>query len=281
VTESPTVLVTGASGLLGRSLLARPAAARYQVRAMSRRAPARPGGGAATGVQWVVADLATGDGVESAVAGVDTVIHAATDPRGDARRTDVEGTERLLAAAQRASVRHVVYVSIVGIDRVPYAYYRRKLETEDRIRSAPVPWTILRGTQFHDLIDFLFRRFARYPVAFLPTSWLSQPVHVDEFADALWDCVAAGPSRRAPDFAGPEVLRFGDMMRAWLAAQHMRKPMVNLPIWGSMARAFRTGGATAPGRAVGRVAWRQWLAMRYGPAAAAPGKSLDSVAKSA
>jgi uncharacterized protein YbjT (DUF2867 family) len=280
--ESSTVLITGASGMLGRSLLARPAATGYRVRAMSHRAgAARPAAGRSPGTEWVVADLATGDGVEAAVAGIDTIIHAASDPRGDARRTDVEGTERLLAAAEAGGVRHVVYVSIVGIDRVPYPYYRRKLETEDRIRSATVPWTILRGTQFHGFMDRLFRRFARYPVAFVPKSWLGQPVHVDEFADALWDCVVAGPGRRAPDVAGPEVLRYGDMMRAWLAAQRMRKPVLNLPIWGSMAAAFRSGGVTAPGRAVGRTTWRQWLAMRYGGDVAARGHALDSVASSA
>jgi uncharacterized protein YbjT (DUF2867 family) len=273
-TEPPTVLVTGASGMLGRSLLARPAAASYRVRAVSRRPNRSPG------AEWVVADFVTGEGIDAAVDGVDVVIHAATDPRGDARRTDVEGTERLLAAAERAGVRHVVYVSIVGIDRVPYPYYRRKLETEDRIRSAPMSWTILRGTQFHDLIDGLFRRFTRYPVGFAPKSWLGQPVHVDEFADALWECVVAGPRRRAPDVAGPEVLRYGDMMRAWLAARRIRKPVLDLPLWGRMAAAFRSGGATAPGCAVGRVTWGQWLELKYG-GAAARGDALDSVARSA
>jgi len=127
-----------------------------------------------------------------------------------------------------------------------------------------VPWTILRGTQFHDFIDMLFRRFTRHPIGFVPKSWLSQPVHVDEFADALWGCVAAGPGRRAPDFAGPEVLRFGDMMRVWLAAQRRRKLVLDLPLPGRMAQAFRSGGVTAPGRAVGRLTWAQWVTMRYG-----------------
>ncbi len=270
MTEPSTLLVTGASGLLGRSLLARPAAARYHVRAMSRRPSSRPSTGTTSNVEWVVADLATGAGVDAAVTGVDTVIHAASDPRGDTARTDVEGTERLLAAAERAGVRHVIYVSIVGIDRVPYAYYRYKLMAEDRVRSAPVAWTILRGTQFHDLMDFFFRRFTRYPIALLPKSWLGQPVHVDEFADALWGCVAAGPSRRAPDFAGPEVLCWGDMMRTWLAAQRRRKLVLNLPLPGRMANALRAGGVTAPGRAVGRLTWASWVGAKYGrPGAAA------------
>jgi uncharacterized protein YbjT (DUF2867 family) len=253
-----TVLITGASGLLGRSLLMHPAASGYHVRAMSRRASGSGGG------EWVSANLATGNGLDTAVAGVDTVIHAASDPRGDPQRTDVAGTQLLLAAAHLAGVRHVIYVSIVGIDRVPYRYYRQKLMTEDVVRSGTVPWTILRGTQFHDFMDSLFRRFTRFPIGGLPKHWRCQPLHVDEFANALWQCVTAGPSRRAPDVAGPEVLRYGDMVQAWLRAQGRRKLVLNLPIPGRMAAAFRSGGATAPDRAVGRVTWDAWLKSRYG-----------------
>jgi uncharacterized protein YbjT (DUF2867 family) len=225
---------------------------------MSRRASGSGGG------EWVSADLVTGHGLDAAVAGIDTVIHAASDPRGDPHSTDVAGTELLIAAAREAAVRHVIYVSIVGIDRVPYPYYREKLHAEDMVRSGSVPWTILRGTQFHDYMDFLFRRFARFPIGALPKSWLGQPVHVEEFADALWQCVAAGPSRRAPDIAGPEVLRYGDMMRTWLEAQGRHQLVLNLPIPGRTAAAFRSGGATAPDRAVGRMTWGAWLQARYG-----------------
>jgi uncharacterized protein YbjT (DUF2867 family) len=238
---------------------------------MSRRASGSGSG------EWVSADLVTGHGIDAAVAGVDTVIHAASDPRGDPHCTDVAGTELLVAAGRRAGVRHVVYVSIVGIDRVPYPYYRQKLHAEDMIRSGSIPWTILRGTQFHDFMDSLFRRFTRFPIGGLPKSWLGQPVHVGEFADALWQCVAAGPSRRAPDFAGPEVLRYGEMMRAWLRAQARHKMVLNLPLRGRMAAAFRSGGATAPDRAVGQLTWGAWLQTRYGPARS-PAKTLDSSA---
>ena len=195
--------------------------------------------------------------------GVDTIIHAASSPRADTSRTDVEGTRRLLAAAHGAGVRHVIYVSIVGIDRVPYPYYRHKLAAEDVVRGGGVPWTVLRGTQFHDLMDFWMRRFTRFPIGFVPKSWLGQPIHVDEFADGLWACVAAGPSGRAPDVAGPEVLTWGDMLRAWLAARRVRKLVLNLPLFGRVAAAFKRGYATAPERAVGRVTWGEWLRTKY------------------
>lgn len=269
----PTVLVTGASGLLGRKLLARPGGAGFRIRAVSRRAPRATGRDAA--VEWVRADLATGDGLEAALAGADVLLHAASSPRKDTERTDVAGTERLLAAAHAAGVRHAIYVSIVGVDRIPVAYYRYKLAAEGVVERGGVPWTILRGTQFHDFIDAIFRQATRLPVALIPKRWLGQPVHATEFADALWECVAGEPRGRAPDVAGPEVLSYGDMLRTWMAARGMKKPLLNLPLPGSASAALRQGHGTAPDRAVGRLTWGEWVRGKYGPATArtAPSRS--------
>ncbi|MBD0319316.1 MAG: NAD(P)H-binding protein, partial [Gemmatimonadetes bacterium] len=246
----PTILITGASGVLGRALLRRPAAGAYTVRGTGR-------GASGPGAEWVRADLASGEGVDTAVKGADTIIHAASSPRGDTQRTDVQGTMRLIEAARRAGVRHVVYVSIVGIDRVPFAYYRHKLAAEREMQAGRVPWTILRGTQFHDFVDTMFSGMMKPPVGFVPGDFQSQPVHVDEFADALWECVAAGPMKRAPDVAGPQVLRFREMIRSWKAARGIRKPVIHLPLPGAMAAALRRGDGTAPEHAVGRVTWEE------------------------
>ncbi len=250
------VLVTGAAGVLGRSLLGRPAAAGYTLRGMGR-------GATVEGIEWTRADLATGEGLDAAVREVHTIIHAASSPTADTERIDVQGTMRLLEAARRAGVRHFIYVSIVGIDRIPFAYYRHKLAAEREVEAGRVPWTVVRGTQFHDLVDTLFAGMMKLPVGFLPKDFRSQPVHVDDFADALWTHVAAPPARRAPEVGGPEVLRFGDMIHPWMAAHGIRKPVLNLPLPGGLAAAFRQGKATTPDRAVGTLTWRDWLARKY------------------
>jgi uncharacterized protein YbjT (DUF2867 family) len=154
----------------------------------------------------------------------------------------------------------------VGIDGIPFAYYRHKLAAEREVEAGRVPWTILRGTQFHDLVDTVIGGMMRFPVGLVPKDLQSQPVHVDEFADALWERVAAGPAGRAPDVAGPEVLRFGAMAEAWKAARGVRRPIVHLPLPGAVAAALRRGHGTAPDRAVGRVTWAEWLQARYGAA---------------
>jgi uncharacterized protein YbjT (DUF2867 family) len=223
----------------------------------SKRAPS-------DGTEWARADLATGEGLESALAGVDVVIHAASAPRGDTERTDVRGTERLVSAALRAGARHLIYVSIVGIDRLPIGYYRHKMAAESVVQGGGVPWTILRGTQFHDFMDTLVHQMARLPIALAPAGFLAQPVHVNEFADELWGCVGDAARGRAPDVAGPEVLSFADLVRAWLSARGLRKPVLSVPIPGQIAFAMRHGAATAPDRAVGRKTWKEWLASKYG-----------------
>ncbi|MBD0321075.1 MAG: epimerase, partial [Gemmatimonadetes bacterium] len=148
--------------------------------------------------------------------------------------------------------------------RIPFGYYRHKLAAEREVEAGRVPWTVVRGTQFHDFVDTMFAGMMKLPIGFVPKDFRSQPVHVDEFADALWACAAAGPGGHAPDVAGPEVLRFGGMVSAWKAARGSRKPVIHLPLPGAMAAALRRGDGTAPARAVGRVTWDEWLRSRYG-----------------
>lgn len=126
-------------------------------------------------------DLLTGEGLEAAVRGVETVVHCASSPFRKARRVDVEGTGRLLAAAAGAGVSHLVYISIVGVDRASsYPYYRIKLETERIVEGSPVPHTILRATQFYDLVLTAIRFLDRLPVLPVPAGLLGQPVDAAE-----------------------------------------------------------------------------------------------------
>src|SRR4051794_6980079 len=130
------VLVTGGTGVLGRHVVSLARERGHDVRVLSRR----PGAGTHVG------DLATGAGVAEAARGAELVVHAASDTRR-LGRSDLEQTRRLLAAARDA--RHLLFISIVGIDAIPYAYYRRKLACERAVAASGVPHTTLRATQFH------------------------------------------------------------------------------------------------------------------------------------
>jgi uncharacterized protein YbjT (DUF2867 family) len=257
------VLVTGGAGGLGLELLPRLIQAGHSVRGTSRRAA--PG---VAGVEWARSDLATGDGLAEAVNGIETVIHAASSFARDTWNIDVEGTSRLLAACQAEGVRHIIYVSILGIDRIPTGYYKAKLAAEERVAAGGVPWTIQRAPQFYSLVDQVLKGLARYPLVFVPMGYQGQPVDTGEAADVFVDLVRRGPAGRAPDFGGPKVRRLGEMAREWAAARGLHKPLINLPTFGAAAAGFKAGYNTAPGNRVGVLAWEDWLRRAPIPGAA-------------
>lgn len=253
------VLVTGGAGSLGRSLVRALAREGHAARVMSRRA--RPAG-AAEGVEWANADLVTGEGLAAAVEGAEAVVHAASDPRR-AEAVDVGGTRRLLEAARAAGVAHLVYISIVGVDEIPFGYYRRKLAAERLVESSGVPYSVLRATQFHSLVDFLLTQAARVPLVMpLPTDFKFRSVAESEVAGRLSACVGAGPRGRLADFGGPRVQTLGEMARAWKGARGVTKRVVRLPLPGAVAAAFRAGKNTAPDGERGTTGWEEWLSRR-------------------
>jgi uncharacterized protein YbjT (DUF2867 family) len=250
------ILVTGGTGVLGREIVEAAEAAGHTVRVGSRgpRRPAIP-----PEREWAVMDLASGSGIDEAVAGVDAVIHAASDPKRS-QAADVDGTRALVDASRRSGVRHVVYVSIVGIDRIPARYYQHKLAAEAIVSEGGVPCSILRATQFHPFIDQLLTAAARVPLVMpLPAGFQVQSVDVGEVARRLLRCVEAGPGGRLPDFGGPEAMSLRDAARQWREARDVTKPVLPLPLPGHAAAALRAGANTVPAGEHGTLRWNDWL----------------------
>ncbi|MCC2307847.1 SDR family oxidoreductase [Cellulomonas chengniuliangii] len=250
------VLVTGGTGNLGRAVVRTLVDAAVPTRVLSRR-PASPH--VPEPVQWAIGDLLTGEGLDDALADVSAVVNCATDPR---QRRDVEATTRLLIAARAARVPHLVHISIVGVDTVPYPYYAVKRQVEDLIEHGGVPWTILRATQFHDFVDTVLGMLTVGPVTVIPAGMQDQPVDVREVAARLVELAAAGPSGRATDMGGPEVLELAELVRQRDAALGRRGVVWAAPLPGATAAAFRAGGHLTPEHADGRITYAQHLARR-------------------
>jgi uncharacterized protein YbjT (DUF2867 family) len=194
---STVILVTGGTGTLGRRVVPRLQAAGREVRVLSR----------STGD--VTGDLATGEGIEAAVDGVEIVVHLAGSAKGDEQKA-----RTLVAAAKAAGVRHLVYISVVGADRVPvvsgvdramFGYFEAKLAAERVIAESGIPWTTLRATQFHDLLLMTVRQMARLPVVPVPSGFQFQPVDTDEVAARLVELALGAPAGLVPDMARPRV----------------------------------------------------------------------------
>jgi uncharacterized protein YbjT (DUF2867 family) len=257
-----TVLVTGGRGGLGSELTPRLRDAGYTVCIMSR-SPA-PAGGPPAGMEWAQADVRTGAGLAEAMAGADVVVHTATRSFRQARETEVGGTRNVLEAAAAAGVSHVSYISIVGVDQIPFAYYQHKLAAEELVEQSSVPWSILRATQFHTLIDRFLRILVRTPVALLPKDFRFQPVDTGDVAARMVTSIVAGPGGRLTDFGGPETLTFAELARPWLAARRKRSLLVHLPTAGGAASGFRRGLNTTAAGDRGAITWVQWLERTYG-----------------
>jgi uncharacterized protein YbjT (DUF2867 family) len=259
---SPPILVTGGTGTLGQQVVSRLREAGREVRVLSRRSPTGQDGLVVT-----TGDLATGEGLPAAVRGAGTIVHCASNRRGDA-----EATRNLVrAAAQNKASEpgpaHLVYISIVGVDRFPRGYFKAKLEAEGVIADSGLPWTTLRATQFYELIARGASRLAKLPVIPVPAGFVVQPVDSGEVAARLAELALEEPRGRVPDMAGPQILSFADLIRTYLKATG-RRPRPVVPVWTPGIGPIRAGamypqqGAEAT---LGRRTWPDFLAEKPTP----------------
>jgi uncharacterized protein YbjT (DUF2867 family) len=233
-----TIAIAGGTGTVGAEAARELARRGHEVRVLSRHAPEHP------------VDLSDGSGLAAALDGVDVIVNAANGNR----KVLVDGTERLLRAAEDAGVRHYVGVSIIGIDRVGIPYYKAKLAQEELIRRSGVPWTIVRATQFHPYLAGIFATGAKFgivPCLKFPV----QPVDPREVGGVLAETAAAEPLMAITQFAGPEVLSGCELARRWRRQTGSHALPVRLPV----TRALRSGALTDPDARRGSMTFDEWL----------------------
>lgn len=240
------VTVLGGKGLLGRHLVPLLTENGHDV-TVTTRDPA--------GELEARADFTTGEGIEDAIDGEEVIVHLVSDARKPTK-TDIEGTKRLLGVMDG---QHLLYISIVGVDRHPFAYYRAKHEVERLIGDSGVDHTILRATQFHDFVAYFIGAACRPPVALIPKRFVFQPIDTAEVASELARLVETRSPGLQPDMAGPIVHDAEYLARSLMNAKGRERPILNLPVPGRVARAFRDGAHTNPERAVGKRTWDDYL----------------------
>jgi uncharacterized protein YbjT (DUF2867 family) len=255
------ILVTGGTGTLGRHVVPRLRDAGCDVRVLSRRTQE-----AADGIEYVTGDLLKDEGIQAAVDGAGIIVHCAGSSKGDD-----EETRNLVRAASRAGTQHLVYISVVGAERIPvvsgvdrtmFGYFASKRAAEKVVADSGLPWTTLRAAQFHDLMLMVARQLAKLPVIPVPAGFRFQPVDADEVAARLVELALGTPAGLAPDIAGPRVYGMADLVRGYLRARHKHRLVVPVRVPGKAARAFRAGANLAPERAVGHRTWEDFLAER-------------------
>lgn len=249
------IVVTGGAGDLGSRVVRELTARGHEAVAASRR----------SGV-----DLATGDGLDAALDGADAVVHSATSMRRP-QTVDVAGAARIGESLRRLrSAAHVVSISIVGCDRIPYPYYRAKLDSETALERSGVPTTIVRATQFHSLAALFASALRLGPVTFSLGDMRIQPVDIDWVGARLADhATAAAPDGfvRAREVAGPTAYE-ARRLSALVAEHDGRKAprLVRIRPVGEVMRGFAQGrNLPGPEAETGGRPFEEWLAAQPRP----------------
>jgi uncharacterized protein YbjT (DUF2867 family) len=261
-TMTASVLVTGGTGSLGRALVPLLRAEGCDVRVLTRRP--RPD---EDGVRYLGGDLETGEGLAAALDGAEVVVHLAGNQTGDG-----ETTATLVRAAQaRPDPPHLVHISVVGAERVPvtsridrgmFGYFASKRAAELAVTGAELPWTMLRATQFHDLILTVAKGLAKPPVALVPGGGIRfQPVDTGVVAARLVDLALDKPAGLVRELGGPQALTAAEIVRAYLRATgRRRRPIVGVPAPGGAARAIGRGANLPVDGDLRSPTWQQYLA---------------------
>jgi uncharacterized protein YbjT (DUF2867 family) len=265
--DTHRILVTGGTGTLGTLVVANLRSAGATVRTLSRHPSKADSAGDSTDVEHRIGDLSTDEGLDTALAGVDVVVHLAGSAKGDGAKAS-----HLIKAAKRAGVGHIVFISVVGADRIPmtgavdramFGYFAEKRAAEVAIAESGIPWTTLRATQFFELSLMTAAAMAKLPVVPIPAGFAFQPLAASEVATRLAELALGAPAGLVPEMGGPQVFDWADLVRGYLAAAGKRRIIVRMPTPGAAAAAIRAGANLAPGRAVGRQTWSAFLAERY------------------
>jgi uncharacterized protein YbjT (DUF2867 family) len=264
-----TILVTGGTGHLGRDLVDRLVRDGHRVRVFARSA------GRDIDVEWAIGDLATGEGLRSALQDVDTVINAATySPiarRGGIRpvdffkspaAVDVDGTERLLALCNEASIRHFLHISIVGLDQASLPYGRVKLAGEQLVRQSSLRWSVVRAMPFYYLLEKMLAGLAWLPAWPVPGT-VFNPVDTSDVADYLVQCAFDGTQGMRAEIGGPEDLSLAEFSRQYQRARGIKRLILPLPLSATAARGM---GFVVSDGVRGKLSWSAWLDRQFATA---------------
>ncbi|WP_406318946.1 SDR family oxidoreductase [Streptosporangium sp. NBC_01639] len=206
-------------------------------------------------------DVLTGQGVDAALADADVVVNLTNSPTFDADSPAFFQTsmDNLLAAARRAGAGHFVILSIVGVDQVPELdYYRAKTLQEDLLKAGPIPYSIVRATQFMEFIDAVLSWTADGDTVRLPRTPI-QPIAAADVAAAVADVAAGSPLSGTLDVAGPEVYPLDELGRITLAAKGDRRSVTTDDTAGMFAAAHGDVLTAGDGARIAPTRYADWL----------------------
>ncbi|MEV4657378.1 SDR family oxidoreductase [Micromonospora sp. NPDC049301] len=240
------IAVLGGTGLIGSQVVKILQAAGHEAVPLSQ----------STGV-----DLLTGQGLSEALKGAEVVVNLTNSPTFDEASPAFFQTtmDNLLAAAQREGVGHAVVLSIVGVDQVPALdYYRAKVLQEDILKAGPVPYSIVRVTQFFEFMDAVISWTSDESGVRLPATPV-QPIASADVAQAVADVSMGAPLQGVRNIAGPDVFPLVELGRITLAARGDQRSIVTDDSAGMFAAVPGDVLIARDDAVIAPTAYREWL----------------------
>ncbi|WP_367872831.1 SDR family oxidoreductase [Luteolibacter sp. Populi] len=250
--DSPTppfrIVVIGGTGLIGTKVVNKLRALGHQVVAASP----------STGVNTI-----TGEGLKEAITGAQVVVDVANSPSFEEKAVleffETAG-RNILAAEAIAGVKHHVALSVVGLERLPgNTYFRAKLAQEKLIRTAGIPYSILRATQFFEFTGAIAERSTQGQTVRVSPA-LFQPIAAEDVASAVADAALAAPVNGITEVAGPEKIGMAALVRRYLSATGDSREVVEDPAVGYFGQPI-DGQSLTPGDKprIGSIRFNDWL----------------------
>ena len=216
------IAVIGGTGLIGSQVVRDLRAAGHEAVPHSQ----------STGV-----DVISGQGLDEALAGADVVVNLTNSPTFDEASPAFFQTsmDNLLAAAQKGGVGHFVILSIIGAEQVPALdYYRAKVLQEDILAAGPIPYSIVRATQFMEFVDAVLSWTTDGDTVRLPATPI-QPIAAKDVANAVAEVAAGAPLNGIRNIAGPEIFSLDELGRITLSSKGDSRTVVPDPSAGMFA----------------------------------------------
>lgn len=257
-----SVLITGGTGTLGQEISRLLVEKGYLVNILS----SKENPDIAYYTHILKGDLTDTESLKEAVGKSGIIIHCASDPR-NAQAVDLEGTKNLLGAINKNQCVHFIYVSIVGVDKSNYPYYQTKYAVEQLIEASGLPYSILRATQFHDLVLYriiqIFDKGVGVPIQ-IPADMRFQSIDKTDVATYIDELVANKAINGISTIGGPEAHTLETMLQTYLAQSGRQETIEYIESSMAFHQVFTTGINLCPENAIEGISWAKYLSNTIG-----------------
>ena len=250
------LLLTGGTGQLGQILLKQLVHSPLWINVLTRNKNID----STTNLRYITADLGKYETLDTLRTDYDIVVHCASDPR-ESDSMDVEGTRNLLKAISGSSIKHFVYISILGVDKTPYKYYQNKLRAENLIQASGIPYTILRIAQFHDFVhNRILTPITGENGSFaIPAGLKFQSIDLIDVCEEIRECIKGGPTNSILQLGGPEVLTITEILEIYKNVIPTNKKITITTALNDFQKLFTTGINLCPDHKKGKITWKDYL----------------------